>query len=161
MNRFRRPPLLLVAVAVALIGAAAYFGLTARPAAATDVPDPRTGQHGPLLALGNHVVNLAPGGAFRYAKVGVTVELRPSNAGFYAVAPAARAEAEKTELASVGSRQALLLDAIGRVVASKRSDALLNTAGRVQLKTDLLAAMREAVGERAVLGIYLTDLVMQ
>jgi flagellar basal body-associated protein FliL len=45
-------------------------------------PNPKEGQHGFMLALDERVVNLKPGaaGSYRYAKVGLTVEIRPATA---------------------------------------------------------------------------------
>ena len=55
----------------------------------------------------------------------------------------------------------LLLDALGTVVSAHDSASLTTPDGRSQLKSELLAAMRKVLGEREVIDIYFTDLVMQ
>lgn len=158
-------------------------------AEAAGVPDPGPGQHGVMLPLDTKVVNLAPGGDFKYAKVGVTLELRPADAAFYALAADARTAAQDIVVKEYADILPLLDDAVGGVVAAKSSTALLNEGGRETLKQDLLAAVRKvldgaetaapgvsagspAPGASAaspaptaapstVLDLYFTDLVMQ
>ena len=157
-----RKSMLLLGLPLGLAGAAALAVFQLSSAApASEVPDPVAGQHGPMVALEERVVNLRPGGSYRYAKIGITVELRPSSAEFYGLTGEARAEAEKEALATHESAVPLLLDALGSVVSGKSSNELNAQNGRVELKKELLTAMRRAVGEHEVLDIYFTDLVMQ
>lgn len=150
------------------------------PAAPT-IPDPGPGQHGIMLPLDAKVVNLAPGGDFKYVKVGVTLELRPESADFYALKAEARTAAETLVVKDKEYILPLLDDAVGRVLASKTSTDLLAEGGRETLKTELLAAVRTVLdgssateaaptesGDPAaaaepseVLDLYFTDLVMQ
>ncbi len=125
------------------------------------VPDPAPGQHGPMLALDSRVINLHPGGAYTYAKIAVTLELRPDSASFYALTGEARATAEQAADAAYTDDVAILLDTLGQVVAGHTSNDLVSGAGREALKTELLAAMRQALGQRTVLSLYFTDFVMQ
>jgi flagellar basal body-associated protein FliL len=138
-----------------------YVFVLAGPSAPTVVPDPAEGQHGVMVAMEERVVNLLKGGDFRYAKVGVTVELRPEKADFYALAGEARVEAEKEATAHYASAMPLLLDAVGRTVGAKSSTDLGTPEGREDLRTDLEQAIGEVVGEHEVLAVYFTDLVMQ
>ncbi|HEX8941078.1 MAG TPA: flagellar basal body-associated FliL family protein [Candidatus Limnocylindrales bacterium] len=156
----RRAILLLgLPLGLAAAGALAYTQLAA--AAPKEVPDPGAGQHGPLLALEERVINLQPGGAYRYAKIGVTVELRPASAAFYALTGEARSTSEKEALTEHQADVPLLLDALGSVVSAEDSNKLTAPSGRDDLKKQLLAAARSLLGERDVLDIYFTDLVMQ
>jgi hypothetical protein len=52
-----------------------------------------------MLALDSRVINLTdgPAGGYKYAKVGVTIELRPAAASFYDLHGTERAKEEKTE----------------------------------------------------------------
>lgn len=148
------------------LGLAAAAGLAVSQLAAgggepTQVPDPGPGQHGAMLALESRVVNLPTGGPFRYAKIALTVELRPKSVAFYDLTGEARAEAEKEVVAAAEPLLPLLYDAVGAVVAGSSGTALATAEGRATLKADLLAAVRGVLGEEEVLGIYLTDLVMQ
>lgn len=155
--------IVLVGLPVGLAAAAWLVAtqLVAGGGAPPPVPDPGVGQHGAMLALESRVINLPTGGPFRYAKIALTVELRPESAGFYGLSGEARAAAEKEIVASAEPLLPLLYDAIGSVVAGSSGAALTTREGRSALKADLLAAVREVLGEKEVLGIYLTDLVMQ
>ena len=125
------------------------------------IPDPTPGQVGPLLALDSRVINLKTGGAYHYAKIAVTIELRPADKSFYTITGDARPAAEKLVIAAHAADVPMLLDTVGQVVAAKTSDDLNSAAGRAALKNELLASMRGALGQDAVLDIYLTDFVMQ
>jgi len=148
------------------LAAAGAFVFVQMPATATvpPVPDPAPGQHGPMLALESRVINLATSsqaGAFKYAKVAVTVELRPQDASFYKLAPDARAKQEKIETDAVSEDVPALLDALGSVVSSHDSTTLTSVEGQANLKTELLDAMRKVLGDKKVIDIYFTDFVMQ
>ncbi len=161
--RGRRALLVLgVPLGLAAAGAFAFMQMSAGGAPAP-VGDPAEGQHGPMLALESRVINLLPNasGGYKYAKIAVTVELRPSDAGFYEQTGEGRATAEKTEIEKHSEAVPLLLDALGTVVSSHDSSSLSAADGRAKLKAELLAAMRRILGERTVLDIYFTDLVMQ
>lgn len=157
----RKVLLLGVVIGVAAAGGIAFTQLSAAPTAPPTVPDPAEGQHGIMLALEERVVNLLDGGTFRYAKIGVTVELRPAEAAFYELTGEARAVAEELVHKDHETVVPLLLDALGQVVASRSSDELVAMEGRTHLKDDLIEAMRHVLGEHEVLNVYFTDLVMQ
>lgn len=157
----RRALLLGAVVGLAVAGGLAYTQLSAASGPPPPVPDPAEGQHGPMISLEERVVNLQAGGSFRYAKIGVTVELRPADAAFYALAGAPRAAADKVEVEEREAVVPLLLDALGRVVSSRTSTELVALEGRADLKRDLIEAMRTVLGEDEVLDVYFTDLVMQ
>jgi flagellar basal body-associated protein FliL len=150
-----------VVVGIAAAGGLAYTQLSSAGAPPPGVPNPEKGQHGPMLALEERVVNLQAGGVFKYAKIGVTVELRPADAAFYALSGEARAAAEELAHKEHEAIVPLLLDALGQVVSARTSNELVALEGRTTLKHDLLEAMRGVLGEEEVLDIYFTDLVMQ
>ncbi len=160
-----RRAILLLGVPFGLAAAGAFVFMQMSSASTpVKVPDPSAGQHGPMLALESRVINLLPNSAstYRYVKVGVTVELRPSDASFYAATGEARAKTEETEIAKHAEATPLLLDALGRVVSGHDAASLMTPDGRAKLKEELLVAMRESIGEPdLILDIYFTDLVMQ
>jgi flagellar basal body-associated protein FliL len=147
------------------------------------VPDPAAGEHGVLLPLDTKVVNLAPGGDFKYAKVGVTLELRPATAAFYTMAAPDREAATALVVTDMADYLPMLDDAVAAVVSAKTSSDLLNDTGRQSLKEELLDACRAVLDGTAtasapaasgaspapspaaapseVLDLYFTDLVMQ
>ncbi len=153
--------LLGLVVGLAASGGLIYLRATGADGAPAPVPDPGVGQHGPMIALEERVVNLQAGGAFRYAKIGVTVEVRPEAAAFYELSGEERAAADKLALTHYEPMVPLLLDALGTTVSAMTSSELVTVEGRARLKLELVAEMREVLGEREVLNVYFTDLVMQ
>ena len=127
------------------------------------IPDPRQGQHGFMLALDERVINLKPSqaGGYRYAKVGLTVEIRPDAASYYDLVGKARSDADKEYLAAHAPDVPLLLDALGQTVSADDSATLASPDGRAALKDEILTEARKILGEDAVLDVYFTDLVMQ
>jgi hypothetical protein len=116
-----------------------------------------------MLALDDKVINLAtttPGG-YKYAKIGVTIELRPTVASFYELHGTDRTKQETTELAAYTDAVPLLTDAVGTVVSSHDSATLTSADGRAKLKTELLAAVRKILGDDEVIDVFFTDFVMQ
>jgi flagellar basal body-associated protein FliL len=131
------------------------------PAEPVGVRDPAEGEHGVMLALEERVVNLAPGGKYSYAKIGITVEIRPEKEDFYAAKGEPRKLLEDEAIKGFGPAMPLLLDAVGRAVSSKTSDELATPEGRTALKETVRAEVVHILGEAEVLDIYFTDLVMQ
>ncbi len=135
------------------IGAAVVFlvVLPRMSGAATPVyvPDPSPGEHGVMLPLEAKVVNLAAGGDYHYAKVGVTIEMRPADASFYALVAEARTTAETLLVKDYGAEVPLFQDAIGRTTSAMASTQLGTPEGRERLRTELLAAFRDIMGEPA------------
>ncbi len=127
------------------------------------VADPGQGQFGPMLALDDKVINLSTTspGAYKYAKIGVTIEMRPSSASFYDLHGADRTKEQTTELASYSDALPLLVDAVGTVVSAHDSTALVTADGRAKLKAELLDAFRKILGDTEVIDVYFTDFVMQ
>jgi flagellar basal body-associated protein FliL len=160
-----RKLLFVLPIPVALAGAGVFMfmQMSAAPSAPPAIPDPVAGQLGPMLALESRVVNLSPGQAvsYKYAKVAVTIELRPAAASFYEMHGTERTKEEKVELANYDEAIPLLFDALGSVVSSHTPDSLVTPEGRAALKAELLEAIRKVLGETEVIDIFLTDFVMQ
>jgi len=148
---------------LAAAGAFLFTQMSAAPKVTPKVPDPATGQSGLMLALDNRVINMngTTAGGYKYAKLGVTIELRPAAASFYELHGTERTKEEKTELEKRAEDTPRLLDALGSVVAGHDSTTLTSAAGRAALKEELLTAFRKILGDDDVVGIYFTDFVMQ
>ena len=149
-------------VGLAAVGGLAMMTLGGSSVAAK-VPDPKTGQHGFMLALDERVINLKQTGptAYRYAKVGLTVEIRPETPAYYDLVGKPRADSDKELVAAYAADVPLLLDALGNIVSARDSATIATVEGRAGLKADLLTQAREILGQDAVLDVYFTDLVMQ
>lgn len=159
----RRSILVLgIPLGLAAAGALVFTQMSAGSAPAK-VPDPGTGQLGPMLALDSKTINLSPtnGSTYKYAKIAVTIELRPADAGFYDLHGADRTKSEKTELEKYTDRVPLLLDALGTTVAAQNSTTLNSADGRAKLKQALLDSFRQILGDDAVLAVFITDFTMQ
>jgi flagellar basal body-associated protein FliL len=160
-----RRAILVLGVPLGLAAAGAFMFVQMSSASVTPpVPDPGTGEHGAMLALESRVINLAnaqQAGAFKYAKIAVTIELRPGDASFYTLDSTARGKQEALETGKVADDVPLLLDAIGSVVSSHDSATLNTVTGRAGLKEELLSAARKILGQKAVINVYITDFVMQ
>jgi flagellar basal body-associated protein FliL len=150
-------------IGLAAAGALAFVVLSGSSAPVPEVRDPAAGEHGVMLALDDKVVNLLPAGptSYRYVKVGVTIELRPATADFYKMAAEARVTAEEAATKGYSEDLPLLLDSLGRVVSARTSDQVATPAARAELKSELLDAFRSVLGEKEVLDLYFTELVMQ
>ena len=148
---------------LAAAGGFLFMSMSAPAKAPPAIPDPSPGQAGLMLALDSRVINLAgaTSSGYKYAKLAVTIELRPASAAFYEMHGADRTKEEKTQLDKRAEDTPLLLDALGSVVAAQDSNALATVDGRAKLKQDLLVAFRKVLGDSDVLNIYFTDFVMQ
>ena len=153
--------LLGIPLGLAVVGGLVFTQLSGPKAVPIPVPDPIQGQHGVMLALDSRVINLRAGTTYHYAKVALTVELRPASADFYTLASKARATIEKDAIAEASPAVPNLTDAIGAVVLAADPAALTTPDGRAKLKQSLLEAFRGILGDREVLDVYFTDFVMQ
>ena len=152
-----------VPLGLAAAGALVFTQMSAGSAGPPKVPDPGQGQIGPILALQTKVVNLTSttAGGYKYAKVGVSIEIRPESAGFYNLHGEARTKAEKTELDKYTETIPLLVDAVGSVVSAHDSSTLTSADGRDKLKNELLVEFKKILGEETVLKVLFTDFTMQ
>jgi flagellar basal body-associated protein FliL len=150
-------------VGLAVAGGLAFMMLSGGSKAPPVIPDPAAGEHGVMLALDDKVVNLLPAKAssYRYAKIGITVEIRPEKADFYALTADARKTAEELAVKGYEEDVPLLLDALGRVVSARTSDQISTPETRAELKGELVDAFKTVLGDHEVLDVYFTELVMQ
>jgi flagellar basal body-associated protein FliL len=148
---------------LAAAGGFLFMQMSAAPKAPPKIPDPNAGQLGPMLALDSKVINLTtttPGG-YKYAKIGVSIELRPSAASFYEMHGTERTKQETVELAKHTEDVPVLVDAVGGVVSAHDSSTLTTPDGRAKLKAELLAAAKKILGPDEVIDVFFTDFVMQ
>ena len=151
-----------VPLGLAAAGAFVFMSMSATKTV-PKIPNPGQGQFGPMLALDDKVINLSmttPGG-YKYAKVGVTIEVRPAAASFYDMHGTERTKQETTELAAYTDAVPLLVDAVGTTVSSHDSSTLTTTDGRAALKAELLTSAKKILGDDKVIDIFFTDFVMQ
>lgn len=148
---------------LAAAGAFVFLQLSTPSRASAPVPDPGTGQLGPILALDDRVINLTTtdNTSYKYAKIGVSIELRPSSASFYDLHGSDRTKTETNELDPYQDEVPRLLDALGAVVSAHDSSTLTTPQGRTALKDELLDAFRKILGPDVVIDIFFTDFVMQ
>lgn len=162
--RGRRAILVLgLPLGLAAAGALVFTQMSATSKAPPAIPDPGPAQFGPMLALDTKVINLSlttPGG-YKYAKIGLTIEMRPSAASFYELHGTERTKEETTELAPFKDGVPLLIDAVGSTVAAHDSSTLNSAEGRSALKVELLAAAKKILGPENVIDVFFTDFVMQ
>jgi flagellar protein FliL len=159
-----RKAILLLGVPLGLAAAGGFgFMMMSGSKPTPAVPDPGAGEHGVMLALESRVINLTLKDStdYKYAKIAITIELRPTAASFYALDSTARAKQEKVETDKVADSVPLLLDALGSTVSAHSSSTLTTPEGLSQLKSELLVAMRKVLGDKTVLNVYFTDFVMQ
>ena len=151
-----------VPLGLAAAGAFVFMSMSASKVVPT-IPNPTQGQFGPMLALDDKVINLSmtTPGAYKYAKVGVTIEVRPAAASFYDLHGTERTKQETTELAAYTDAVPLLVDAVGTTVSSHDSSTLTTTDGRAALKAELLTSAKKILGDDKVIDIFFTDFVMQ
>ena len=157
-----RRAILIVGVPVGLAAAGIFVFTQVIAGSGGPVPDPGPGEHGVMIALDSRVVNLKVETAadYKYAKVAVTIEMRPTTASFYKMTGADRAKEEKAELSSYSDTVPLLQDALLQVLSSHTSSSLSTPQGMATLKAELLAAMRKSAGADKVLNVYFTDFKM-
>lgn len=178
----KKKGVIIIGVVVGLAVAAAIAVVAIFVLGALDkqqVPDPGEGQHGAMIALTDQVVNLtsaADGTGYRYCKIGVTVEVRPTAPDFYKLEGEARITAEKEVVKAYESVLPLLADQVGKAVAAMDSATLGTPAGRAELQQTLQEGFQEVLGKTEAitnpsgkvadgvsrfLNLYFTTLVMQ
>jgi flagellar basal body-associated protein FliL len=162
--RGRRAILVLgLPLGLAAAGALVFTQMSAAPKAPPVIPDPKVGEFGPMLALEDKVINLSqavPGG-YKYAKVGVTIEIRPAAGSFYELHGTERTKQETLELSPFTDAVPLLIDSVGRTVSAHDSGTLNSAAGRAALKAELLVDAKKILGDGNVIDVFFTDFVMQ
>jgi flagellar basal body-associated protein FliL len=142
-------------VLAAAAGALAFFvaprllGDVATPASAEPVAAPT-----PVVReLPNRVLNLKPGGEFRYLKINIAIELE--------MPPAAADEDARAALdVQIAERLAVLEDGINSAITARQSDVLGTPDGKAGLKAEIQRMAAEALG-LPVSNVFFTQFVMQ
>lgn len=172
--------ILLIGIPVGLIVAGAIAVLLVLPAMSgttngtpteSEVPpvaEPKPGYPGPMIAIASRVYNLPVGGAFRYAKLQLTLELIPDDPKYWEE-QAAAAGAEGGHGGGTASDYGtehphlmpIIYDVIGQIIAKTDPADIGTIEGRMALKAELKEAITEAIHRPEVYEVYLVDLVMQ
>ncbi len=117
-----------------------------------------------MLALDDRVINLnvTTAGAYKYAKVGVSIEMRPSTVGFYDLHGAARTTKESDGAREVRGHGAAAArrPRLDGLVARLRGPDLDRTAGPSS-RPSCSSPFRKILGPEEVIDVYFTDFVMQ
>ena len=140
---------------------------------APPVAEPKPGYPGPMIAIESRVYNLPVGGAFRYAKIQLTLELIPEDESWWEE-QAAAAEAAAAGGGHGGGAGAhsdygtdhphlmpIIYDIVGQIIAKTDPSDIGTIEGRLALKAELKEAITEAIHHPVVYEVYLVDLVMQ
>lgn len=172
--------ILLIGIPVGLIVAGAIAVLLVLPAMsgttsgtpteseAPPVAEPKPGYPGPMIAIESRVYNLPVGGAFRYAKLQLTLELIPDDPKYWEE-QAAASEASGGHGGGTASDYGtehphlmpIIYDVIGQIIAKTDPSDIGTIEGRMALKAELKEAITEAIHHPEVYEVYLVDLVMQ
>ncbi len=116
---------------------------------------------GILYDAGTKVVNLADPGGYRYLKVGIVLEILPTDPVFYTLSgPELEAERERI-IEKIDEQRPIIEDIITLTLSSKTFEEVFTIAGKEQLKGEL----RDQFNARLTIGqvreIYFTDFVIQ
>lgn len=101
-------------------------------------------QLGPLVKMEDFVVNIMHKDTSRFLKLGVSLEAKDE-------------ESSK----SIEKRTPQIRDAVLLLLGNKRYGEIKDLQGKMQLKADLLARVRELAGQGEITNIYFTDFVVQ
>jgi flagellar basal body-associated protein FliL len=167
---------LIVAGAIAvLLVLPAISGTTSGTPSESEAPpvaEPKPGYPGPMIAIESRVYNLPVGGAFRYAKLQLTLELIPKDESWWEEqAAAAEAEGGGGHGGGAGGHSdygtehphlmPIIYDVVGQIIAKTDPSDIGTIEGRMALKAALKEAITEAIHHPEVYEVYLVDLVMQ
>jgi flagellar basal body-associated protein FliL len=167
---------LIVAGAIAvLLVLPAISGTTSGTPSESEAPpvaEPKPGYPGPMIAIESRVYNLPVGGAFRYAKLQLTLELIPKDESWWEEqAAAAEAEGGGGHGGGAGGHSdygtehphlmPIIYDVVGQIIAKTDPSDIGTIEGRLALKAELKEAITEAIHHPEVYEVYLVDLVMQ
>ncbi|MCF8105400.1 MAG: flagellar basal body-associated FliL family protein [Desulfohalobiaceae bacterium] len=99
---------------------------------------------GPLVKMEDFVVNIMHKDSTRFLKMGITLEVEG-----------------KESKEAVTNRMPQITDAVLLHVGNKRFDEIKDLQGKMQLKADLLARIKELAGNGDVVNLFFTDFVVQ
>ena len=99
---------------------------------------------GPLVEMEDFVVNIMHKDATRFLKIGITLE----------------AEDEKS-IKALQNRMPQVKDAVLLLVGNRKFSDIKDLQGKMQLKADLLARIKNLAGQGTVTNLYFTDFVVQ
>ena len=130
-------------------GAGAYFlGIfsseTASETGLPGKPIKKEQKLGPLVTMEDFVVNIMHKDSTRFLKVGITMEVDG-----------------KESKEAISNRMPQITDAVLLHVGNKRFDEIKDLQGKMQLKADLLARIRQLSGKGEVVNLFFTDFVVQ
>ena len=115
-----------------------------------------------MYVTSERVVNLADRGTMRYLKAQVVLEFAPSgDQGKGTLDPEAYKKKQEELRKELAGRAPIIEDQITTTLSSKSSAELLTADGKARLKQELREKLGEAAGEKKLLNVYLTQLIIQ
>jgi flagellar basal body-associated protein FliL len=135
------------------------------------VAEPKPGHPGPMIAIESRVYNLPVGGAYRFAKLQLTLELIPEDESWWEEQEAAAEAGGGGHGGGAGAHSdygtehphllPIIYDVIGQIIAKTDPSDIGTIEGRMALKAELKEAITAAIHHPEVYEVYLVDLVMQ
>lgn len=116
---------------------------------------------GLLYDVGSKVVNLADPGGYRYLKVGIVLEILPTDPVFYTLSGKAREEAVGQVLEALDKQRPIIEDVLTIKLSGKTFEEVFTIAGKEQLKQELRDDLNARLTVGQVRDIYFTEFVIQ
>ena len=183
VGRFAIVLVLVLALEAAALFGGSRFGLApaanvlqvlttgASPAAAEQPQHPQEPQrperpelprHGIMYVTDERAVNLADRGTLRYLKAQLALELAtPGESATGELPPDAYKKKQEELRKELAARSVVINDRITMILSSKTADELVTAEGKNRLKQELKEQLSEAVGDRQLMNVYITQFLIQ
>jgi len=116
---------------------------------------------GLLIDTGTKIVNLNEPGGRRFIRAGVTIEFAPPDETFYTMTGETRTAYIATFNEEMASYLPIINDTIITILSTKNFQSLYSAEGKDALRLEILESIKTKLPEFKVLGVYLTEFVMQ
>lgn len=116
---------------------------------------------GLMYDMGSRVVNLADPGGYRYLKVGIVLEIVPTDQALGSLAGEARQQAEEQILEEIDEQRPIIEDVITLELTSKTFEEVFTVEGKEQLKEEIREDLNTRLNKHQIRDIYFTEFVIQ
>ena len=120
-----------------------------------------TKKAGLLIDTGTKIVNLNEPGGRRFIRAGVTIEFAPPDETFYTMTGETRTAYIAKFNEEMASYLPIINDTIITILSTKDFQSLYSAEGKDALRKEILESIKTKLPEFKVLGVYLTEFVMQ
>ena len=110
---------------------------------------------------GQRIVNLADTGGFRYLRISLVLEFLPDTPDYYQLTGEKLVEAQNLFQESVNRQRPLIDDVILNVLTSKKFDEVFTVEGKEKLREEIREELNNAMLNRYVQRVMITDFVVQ